>query len=420
MHYFDRLALAWRRRNTQIGSYHHDFSDLIDWDERIHTDLKALVQLKDDSCKQGLDRLCDTLLEEELFILALLALKTHNTQLTQACIRLVQDTPNLVEPFSDALIWATRKSCQEHLKLWSNRDECYYRIFLAVLAHHNIPLSPQKITNWVKRLTVKPQICVDTLRCGILRGEAEWALKAKDWLEFDHPELRLTAAEALIVLGPTQSRRHMLPILRDLALDSSHPAVSKNAARKLLTVPCKEGQELLEALKVDANRQRLYLESLGWMGEPGAIFQLSERLDNPQEARLAAAVIRSLTGSHPIHDGWQAVEPKQASSPEETSQADDAIPLPDPDVGLPWPDRDRFLNWWKSQSENWPNQQRYLGGYPRELAKLHLILQQGCLAWRSQAAWHLQIVRRGQRFPWRAPVPHQQHFLSTCAKNSAG
>jgi uncharacterized protein (TIGR02270 family) len=417
-YYFDRLALAWRRRNKLIVSYHHDFNDLSEWDGHIHAYLEALVLLKDYACPQGLERLKDPLLNDELFTLALLALTTQDTSLTQACIGLVQGMPNFIEPYAAALTWVDWVACQPHLNLWPNHDESYHRLYLTALAHHNVTLSPQAITTWVEGVSDHAQIATATLRCGISRGEAEWTIKASEWLEADHPELRLAAAEALIVLGPTRSRRELLPILRDLALDS-HSTVSENAARKLLTIPCSEGQALLEALAVDENRQRLYLEALGWTGETAAIPLLSERLDNPQQARLAAAVIGSLTGSHPVHDGWQADAPPQATPPE-ADPGNDALPPPDPDAGLPWPDRARFENWWRKQSNQGSTRQRFLGGHPRELDNLHKILRQGRLAWRPQAAWHQQILQRGRRFPWRAPASHQHHHLALSAESING
>lgn len=419
-HYLDRLALAWRRRNKQIASHHHDFNDLIDWDRRILTYLEALALLEPQACCQGLERLSEPLLDEELFALALLALRTRNKPLTQACISLVQGMPHFIEPYAAALAWVDWSACEANLNQWPNANEPYLRLHLTALSHHHVELSPQQIKNWVGSLSPQPQIGIATLRCGILRGEPEWALKANEWLKTDHSGLRLAAAEALIVLGPSRARRKMLPILRDLALDSSHPSVCEDAARKLLTVPCSEGQELLEALEVDPNRQRLYLEALGWTGEPAAIPLLSERMDDPQQARLAGAVIGALIGSHPVRDGWQAEARPETDHPGDTPDAEDALPPPDPDAGLPWPDRGRFSDWWQRQSDNWPVSQRYLGGRPRDNSELHAILHQGILAWRPQAAWHLQIVQRGRGLPWCAPAPHQKHHLVTYVETHHG
>jgi uncharacterized protein (TIGR02270 family) len=212
-------------------------------------------------------------------------------------------------------------------------------------------------------------------------------------------------------LGSTEIRRSALPILRDLALDPKHPQLSRNAARKLLTIPCSEGQELLEALETDPERQRLYLEGLGWTGDLRAIPLLIERLDHPPEARLAAAAIGSLIGAHPVRDRWQAEAPPQTNPPEERLEAEDALPPPDPDAGLPWPDRERFSNWWHQHKDHWSTDFHYLGGRPRTSAGLNHVLRTGTLAWRPQAAWHLQITQSGRRFPWQAPAPRQQrHF----------
>ncbi|MET0026297.1 MAG: hypothetical protein ABW101_01570 [Candidatus Thiodiazotropha sp.] len=419
-HYLDRLALTWRRRSKQITSYHHDFSDLLEWDSRILTYLDALTLLEDQICQEGLERLDAPLLDEELFALTLVALRTRDIPLSQACIGLVQAIPRLIGPYAAALTWVRWVDCEAHLELWPKDNDHYLKLYLAASAHYPVVISPQSIQHWVASLTPDPQVGIATLRCGILRGEAEWTTHAQEWLDADHSGLRLAAAEALIVFGSTQARRDMLPVLRDLALDPRDPAVSENAARKLLTVTCNEGRELIDALETDTDRQRLYLQALGWTGEPAAIPRLSERLDDPRDARLAAAVINALLGTHPVRDGWQTEAQSQSDPSGDLSEAEDALPPPDPDAGLPWPDRERFSQWWHNQRHNWPENQRYLGGRPREHAALHDILHQGVLAWRPQAAWHLQIVQRGRRFPWQAPTPHQKHHLANCAERLHG
>jgi uncharacterized protein (TIGR02270 family) len=419
-HYLDRLALTWRRRSKQIASYHHNFSDLLEWDSRILTYLDALTLLEHQACREGLERLDAPLLDEELFALTLVALRTRDISLSQACIGLVQSMPRFIEPYAAALTWSSWADCEANLKLWPKDSDSYLKLYLTALAHHPVELTSQSIKDWVAGLAPSLPMGTAILRCGILRGEAEWTTRAQEWLDADHSGLRLAAAEALIVFGTTQARRDMLPVLRDLALDPRDPTVSENAARKLLTVTCNEGRDLIDALEADTDRQRLYLQALGWTGEPAAIPRLCERLDDPRDARLAAAVITALLGTHPVRDGWQTEAQPQSDQSGDFSEAEDALPPADPDTGLPWPDRERFSQWWHNQRHNWPENQRYLGGRPREQAALRDILHQGVLAWRPQAAWHLQIVQRGRRFPWQAPTPHQQHHLANGAETLHG
>jgi uncharacterized protein (TIGR02270 family) len=419
VHYLDRLALTWRRRSKQIASYHHTFNDLLEWDSRLLIYLDALTLLERQACREGLERLKDPLLDEELFALALLALKTRDIPLTQACIGLVQGMPRFIEPYAAALTWVSWADCEANLNRWPKDNSGYLTLYLTALAHYSAESSPRPIKDWIGGDALTPQNSLATLHCGLQRGEAEWTSRAQAWLDSDHPALRLAAAEALIVFGPAHDRRDMLPILRDLALDPRHPEVSEDAARKLLTVTCTEGRELIDALAVDTDRQRLYLQALGWTGESAAVELLCERLDSPEEARLAAAVIGALLGTDPVRDGWQVESQPQTDHTEGMSEAEDALPPPDPDAGLPWPDRARFETWWQKQRGNWSDSQRYLGGRPRE-GSLHEILSQGVLAWRPQAAWHLQIVQRGGRFPWRAPTPHQKHYLANCAETLNG
>lgn len=419
-HYFDLLALAWRRRNQQLASYGHGFDDLTAWDTRLRAYIEALVLLKRQACPQGLERLNHALTEAELFALTLLALATRDGPLTRACIGLVQGMPHFIDAYAAALTWASWSACRDGLALWPKDDAGHRQLYLHALAHHDVGLSPQRIKHWVEGLPPQPRVRIAALRCAVLRDEAEWAGQARRWLETPHPALRLAAAEALMVFGPAGLRPTMLPLLRDLALDPAHPVVGENAARKLLTLPCTEAQELLEALAADPDRQRLYLQSMGWAGDPQAVPPLSERLDDPLNARLAASVIGMLTGAHPVRDGWQAAEPPSTTPPAAATQADDAMPPPDPDAGLPWPDRSLFSSWWQNRCDDWPADQRYLGGRPRTRAELLGILQHGVLAWRPQAAWRLQIVYRGPRFPWRASAQRQHRHLATFTETLNG
>jgi uncharacterized protein (TIGR02270 family) len=419
-YYLDRLALAWRRRSKQITAYHHDFSDLLDWDRRIQAYLQALTLLEPQACAQGLERLKAPLLNEELFALILLALKTRNPHLTQAGISLVQGMPSFIAPYAEALAWVSWRDCEVHLSCWPNRDERYQQLYLHALAHHDGVLTERQLDCVSDPSFAQPQVQLAALRCAVLRGEAFWASQAKHWIDAPDPRLRLAATEALMTLGIPKIQRATLPILRDLALDTNNQTVARNAARKLLTIPCNEGQELIEALEIEPRRQRLYLEALGWTGELAAIPRLHEYLDDPQNARLAAAVIGTLIGAHPVRDRWQAEAPPQTDPPRDASEKEDALPPPDPDAGLPWPDRARFSNWWRDHQDNWPNGFHYLGGRPRTGAGLYDVLRTGILAWRPQAAEYLQFTQPGRRFPWHAPAPRQQCHLALFAESRHG
>jgi uncharacterized protein (TIGR02270 family) len=409
--YLDLLALEWRARGEGIDSYTCDFRDLCEWDDRMQAYADALVLIDGKAGDLALKRLEDPLTEADLFAIALQALRTRDRSLNHACLALVHGLPQMTHPYRAALEWASWPDIEAAAELLHAEEELQQILILHALAHHEVVLAPQEVDHWLQRLAPSPEARITALRCSLLRGEPAWAVSAREWIDAPEPELQLTAAEALITFGDAGQRRAMLPRLRDLALTSGK--VAEQAARGLLVIPCTEAQDLLDALSADPGRQRLYLQGLGWAGDIAAVPILTEALDDPAVARISSAVIGMLTGSNPVRDNWQGETPALPAVADNVDPDSDDIPLLDPDSGLPWPSRAGFEAWWQARRDYLPPNCHYLAGRPRESGHLLHILHTGCLAWRHDAAWLIQIMTRGRRLACTDPAPRQQHLLNT-------
>ncbi len=410
-HYLDLLSLEWQRRRERIDSHACDFLDLCQWDARMQAYSDALTMIGRGIGDLALQRLADPLTEADLFPIALLALRSRNESLTRACLALVQGLPQMLAPYTAALEWARWPDIEAIARHWPEAEVLQQILSLHALAHHEAAMEPREIDLRMRTLAPQPEARTAALRCALLRGEPQWAKAAREWLDSPDSGLQLTAFEALIVFGETDQRRSALPRLRDLALAGD--LIGERAARKLLPIPCNESRELLEALSAQPERRRLYLQGLGWTGDLAAVPVLSEALDDTSSARLAGAVLGMLTGSDPILHDWQgqAITPPAISVTEDTDS--DTIAPSDPDIGLPWPSRAGFETWWQGWRDTHPQDRRYFAGLPRDAPHLSKILRSGRLAWRSTAAWLLQISTRGRRLDCADPAPRQRNLLHT-------
>lgn len=406
-HYGDMLAFEWRQRRRRCESTAHGFAQLRRWDERIQAYLNGFQLLGAAGIDPALDRLQDPVTEGEFFSLASQALVARHRGLLQACIGLVQALPHFSHAFHAALEWTDWSTVEFALTLWPVDDPLRQAAVLRSLARHDVEVDPAYVIDCAPRLSTQPMVQLSALRCALSRGESGWAWRAPDLVHADQPDLRLAAAESLIVFGDDAQRRGMLPVLRDLALGGSG-RIAMLATRELMTIGGAESDQLLDALAADPTRIRQHLAAIGWCGDLTRVAVLAGWLDDPIHARAAGAAITTLTGSCPQDDGW-ALEP--TIDPPAADPGSDRVPPTDPDADLPWPSRAAFARWWTARQTQRPAAGRQLAGRPREASHLLALLRHGRLASRPQAAWLLQVVSRGQRLPHLAPAPRQSALI---------
>lgn len=409
-HYRDMLAFEWRQRRRRAESPLHGFAQLCEWDARIGAYLDGFARLQQRCDPPLFDGLHEAISEAELFALTCQAAIGRHTDLLRACVGLAQALPAFAPAFSAALDWLDWPSAEFALALWPSEDPFRQALMLRVISHHDLVGEPDEVARCVRRLAQTPTVQQAALRCALDRGEADWALCAPDWVRSEDADVRLAAAQALIVFGADGVRRAALPALRDLALGSSGQT-AQVASRELMTLGGQEANELLEALSADPSRRRQFIMALAWSGRLANLSSLTDLFDDPASARLAGAAVTILTGSSAVADGWTAEATHQLPIPSDPvpDAESDRLPRTDPDSDLPWPDRARFDRI-PFSAPTTPDG-RVLAGRPRHSGELMVVLQEGQLATRPQAAWLMQVASRGRRLPHLAPAPRQQFLL---------
>jgi len=405
--YSDMLAHEWRMRRRRVESSTHDFAHLQRTDQRIQAYLDAFSLLGPGGAASLHDRLHEALSEGELFALAAHALIVEDHSLAKACIGLVQAMPGFTQVFCAALEWIDWQGVEFALSLWPADDVLRQAIVLRAIAAHRRPLESSYVADCVPRLSDAPIVQLSALRCALATGEPGWAQQAPEMLTAPAPELRLAAAEAMLVFGDEATRAGALDVLLDLSWASGR--VTGLATRELMTLGGRQAQELLDGLGDDPANLRQHIAAMGWSGVLAHVPRLASLLEEPGLARAAGAALTLITGSDPLADGWGADEPQQAR-PADTDS--DFIPPNDSEAQLPRPDPAKFAAWWSAHHGHFQGTGRCLAGRPRSIDSLIAILREGRLAHRPQASWLLQLATRGARMAHLAPASRQASWIN--------
>jgi uncharacterized protein (TIGR02270 family) len=405
--YSDMLAHEWRMRRLRSESTSHDFAHLRRTDQRIQAYLDGFALLGPGGATSLHDRLHEALSGGELFALTAQSLIVRDAALARACIGLVQAMPGFTQAFCAALEWVGWQAVEFALSLWPAEDVLRQAIVLRSIAGHSLPVEPSFVAGCVPRLFDAPFVQLSALRCALSTGEPGWAQRAPEMLTAPAPEVRLAAAEAMIVFGDEATREEAMEVLQDLALGSGR--VASMATRELMTLGGRHAHELLEELGTDAAKRRQLVTAMGWSGDLAHLPRLISILEEPHLARAAGEALTLMTGSDPFSDGWAADE-QQPAKP--AIAASDAIPPRDPDAELPRPDPAKFAAWWTARHGNFQGMGRCLAGQPRSIDSMLAILRGGRLAHRPQASWLLQLATRGGRVENLAPVAMQVALIN--------
>ncbi|NRF66894.1 hypothetical protein HLB44_07855 [Aquincola sp. S2] len=410
-HYTDKLGLNWRRRAKLLASPCSDFADLADWDARLDVALEAL-RLLGPTAQQHMTRCLNLPINAgEAFALLCHALRSGLAGLAQATSAVARSLPGLHGALVAAMEWS------EATPLWLQTAASLplaARFDLLATRHRDAPQLLAAAFDALRAEGPASEALPAALRCLRYQGDAALAQAAVHHLDAGNSDrLRRVAAQAVLALAPPDL--HAPAVTALLALVEDEGPQREAAARCLALHAPASLFPLLTALRQRPGGEattRLYLQSLGWAGDMGAVPRLIEQLDHPSHARIAAASIRQLTGLDPVRDGWQGEALVSGVAPADDAQSS-TIPPPDPDAGLPWPSRPAFVALWRHARARFIGAPTWLGGRPATAGHLHDVLRHGPLAWRPLAAARLQRLGGGALLPTRLPARAQAALMST-------
>jgi uncharacterized protein (TIGR02270 family) len=193
-----------------------------------------------------------------------------------------------------------------------------------------------------------------------------------------------TAAHCALLLGSGAAR----VVLKRLTADQSSPSAETSAVSLFRCLP--PGEALATHAELfGRHASRPSVRASGSAGIPELIPHLLECLEYPPLARLAGEAISEITGADLKRGGLTLEIPPPGGGP--TEDPEDETIDPDPDDGLPWPDRSAVTRWWSAQRANFVPMTRYLAGTPVATDSLPGLLASGLQRRRAAAAALLAI-----------------------------
>lgn len=399
-YYTDALGFGWLRRPDKLANPLLDFSELLRQDDRLVAALAALHYLGEPAQAHMQALLKEPLRRGGMFALAAYALTVNDTSLFDAAVAVSTAFPELQAPLCDAICWAP---ATPQLEAAINRLAPPWRLRAIALRHNELPGAVERTLAWLRTHPAAPADIAAILDLLRQLGDPNLAQASRRYLDHDTAAVRLAAAHTLLVLVP-EARAMALATLLELATDDQ-AAIQEAALRCLVLHAPASAQSLLDELAQQPDHARLYLQALGWAGDPAAIPNLIVRLNDRPLARVAGAALALITGGDPARDGWLGSAPAR-TKPRDAGDA--SLPFNAADDDLPWPDADAFTRWWHQHQAAFPPGLRYFAGRPLALPWLHAVLVSGPLPWRPIAAEHLQGQTGGPLFATSLPAHLQR------------
>jgi len=408
----DGLALGWQRRAGMLHSPVKTFADLLRADQRLQCHLEALLQLGEASRKKFTESMGEALTRGEYFALSSHALTQRDRERIDSCLALARSLPHLHDALLAALEWTGAYSVFEE---WVGMLQPEGRLHALATAGWRLQGDPGRIeTEYAALRKLEPTAGYIKAGLAWVRGVGDqyMAMAAKSHLEHAQADVRLAAAQTLLLLAEPSARTSGIAVLIALANDDNLPsAMREDALRTIALHAPAHAAPLLGAAWASppGPLRRTALLARGWIGRISAVPELIACLDTPAEARIAAYAITLITGADPVRDGWSQSAPPLPVVADE----DDHLAAVDADRALPWPSASRCADWWASRKNSFDAQTRYLHGLPMTPGKLAHQLRQGPLAVRELAAAHLQRQMHTPPFPTQLPAMRQcQLFYS--------
>ncbi|MEC8810264.1 MAG: TIGR02270 family protein [Pseudomonadota bacterium] len=227
-------------------------------------------------------------------------------------------------------------------------------------------------------------------------------------LQSEQHSTRFAAARAALLLG---ENTHSLSALQSLVTGNT-PYQAKALTLLAVFLPLEAAQSFLTRLRGYTRNKRLLVRVAGDLGDPVNIPALLRLMADPELTRLAAYAVSCITGLDLIENNMDAAPPEDFAAGPNDDPEDENVES-DPDEELPWPDRDKLVQWWEHNGSTFKPGKRYQMG--RQINHHHCldVLQFGSQAQRSIAALHLKkLDPAAPLFLTEAPAWRQQTRLA--------
>jgi hypothetical protein len=394
--YSDILAQDYRLRNVLLSSYHHNFSDLRQFDVRMVTCLNGMRLLKEEVASYLTNQLDEILSPGDLFSIALFAASINNEHLLSGCMGLAQAIPKLLPALLTAIDWMPKSST-----LWP-----LLTAHPACRAYTSIKNNPFSLSAMFSQKEITALIeqnkYLKYLLCALHLSGSPFFIPTLDMILFsDRDDIKICACQAIIKIKGMPEK--YIIIAREVFLqlsESTNHDVRIQAIRYLAIYFFDDVAPVINELRKQEDDIGLMIQAMGWSGQVRHIPSLLSYFEDPNYARLSTLAIISITGSLPEKDGWQGENEDTTLLKVDSESAE--IPIDITEQRVCWPDASRFERWWHTKVSQFNTQLTYLGGLESTPKNLSAIINNGYLNLRPLAA-----IRSGQ-FPEFTALPADQ------------
>lgn len=401
-------ALHWLRRQRALTAPHYFFKDHIGQPGGDLGHLDRRLQAHLDGAHLGADlawqiaqkNLLTTGEAPELFVAAILALRSIQPTRLDTLLAAVLAEPAAAPGLSSALGWSTFVDIEPLAqRLLVAEPPLFRAIGLAAYAIHR--QEPPTLQRALEDPAPEPRRRALKAIGELHRRDLLPALRGH--LRDPDPLCRYRAATSAALLGDRNDAEALLVVLMEGEPCAEHIEQGARLAACRLPSPALAPWITQWLGHGPPNLRRAAVAALGESGDPAVIPQLLALTTEPSLARLAGEAISRITGLDLVDQDLEA-DPPEADPPEDPTELD-------PDDDLPWPHYEALARWWATHAATWAPGKRYLLGRALCLTSLNAILAGGSQRERIAAAHHLLMLRPGPLFEHRAPAHRQQQQL---------
>lgn len=392
-------AFLWLLRDAAVKQPHYDLADLLDLEERLEANLDGLLVAGDAGWEIAFEQLKH---QEpgEVFICGWLAARYLDGNHLDKIIEIALRDRDNYKALASALAWHPLKHTAPLIKsLLAANDANYYWLGIHVCALHRRDPGDALL----RQFSLKPSNPAAAARalcaCGEL-GRRDLLDQLIPFYNNNESELSFWALWSGCILGD----RTALKGLKTHALAASK--FSEKALALLVRLLSREKQDdFLRQLAGNPATEALALRAAGWSGNINWIPGLILRMDDDKLAPICGEAFSMLTGANLSYLDLDCDPPENFSAGPNEAPNEGNIEL-DTDQDLPWPDKDKVLQWWSGKRDQFDPSRRYLFGLAITHKGCMQTLRKGFQRQRRSAAIELGLLEN-RLFSVDAPAKQQ-------------
>ena len=378
----EEAAFLWVQRDHAAVAPQYALKDLARLDERVEAHVDGLRVAGVAGWKTAAASLDQG--PGEVFAASVLAFESCDPERIATVLSVAGSAPALARALVSGLGWMEPAiAIAEAEKLTTSDEPEVRRAGIAALAihRHSSVLFDAAVAD------AAPRVAARALRAAGELGRVDLVGPASDRLKDPDAECRVWAAWSVVRLhGPSLSTA--LATLREF-VDSNDPRAEQAVAIAFRVIRLDEGHAWRRLLAADPATARLAAIAAGALGDPAAISDLLEQMQNPETARVAGKAFSLITGADFEYEDLSGQPP--AIPGWHTEDGDDTL-LSGPDADLPWPSPHTIQTWWAKHADRFIAGSRYLIGQPISTASLRDALVRGRQNQRTAAALELALL----------------------------